>query len=417
MITMGRMALLALLALAVVGCSPGVQADTAQSKEPRVTSDAQPSEVDTLVQGNRALAIDLYHLLKDEVDGNLFYSPYSISVALAMTYAGARGETEAQMAEALHFTLDQERLHAAFNALDASLTGTEQEGFELRIANALWGQKGFGFRQPFLDLLARNYGAGMRLVDFAQETEKARKIINDWVSQQTNGKITDLIPPGVLNPLTRLVLTNAIYFNAKWEHPFDKANTHDDAFHRLDGDTVTVPMMSQSLTVPYAKGDGYQALVLPYKGGRMAFMAILPDEGRFSEVEGRLSPEFLDQIQGSLAPQRIRLTLPRFKYECALDLVEPLRSLGMVDAFDIDKADFSGMTGHKELYVTDVLHKAWVAVDEEGTEAAAATAVVIGLKAIAPPELQVRLDRPFIFAITDTQTGTTLFLGRVLDPS
>ncbi len=373
-----------------------------------------------LVEGNTAFALDLYGLLYDEKQ-NLFYSPYSISLALAMTYAGARGSTEQQMAQALHFTLAQERLHAALNALDQALASRgqdleEDQRFRLNVANALWGQQDYAFLAAFLDTLAENYGAGMRLVDYQSAPEAARQTINEWVEQQTEDRIKDLLPAGSITPLTRLVLSNAIYFNAAWMHPFQESATEDGDFHLLDGKTVTVPMMRQSERFGYYAGDGYQAVELPYVGGEMSMVILLPDAGAFDAFATGLDAQQLAGITEQLGSQQVLLTMPRFEYESGFELKKALTSLGMVEPFSME-ADFSGMTGKPELFIDDVYHKAFVAVDEEGTEAAAATAVVMQLTAAPAVPVEVTVDRPFIFLIRDIETGAVLFLGHVTNPA
>jgi serpin B len=379
-------------------------------------------EGEELVAGANDFAFDLYHALAAE-DGNLFYSPYSISLALAMTYAGARGETEQQMADTLHFTLSQDRLHPAFNGLDLDLAsrgqgarGTDEEAFRLNIVNAIWGQEDYSFLNEFLDVLARNYGAGLRLVDFEKEAEKARVTINDWVADETEGKIEDLIPPGVINDLTRLVLTNAIYFNAAWLNPFQESATVDGPFHALDGREVQVPMMSQLASFGYAEGEGYQAVELPYDGQELSMVIVLPDAGGFEASEGGLNADFFSSLAEDLTQRQVALTMPRFKYESSFSLKDTLTELGMPIAF-LDTADFSGMNGEGGLYIRDVLHKAFVSVDEKGTEAAAATAVVVGDTSAPSPDVELTIDRPFVFLIRDVQTGALLFAGRLLDPT
>jgi len=412
-----------------VGC--GEAAETPQPDQSGfVSSDAQrvlspmvpASEGEELVAGANEFAFDLYHALATE-DGNLFYSSYSISLALAMTYAGSRGETEQQMADTLHFTLPQDRLHPAFNGLDLELAsrgkgakGTDEEAFRLNIANAIWGQKDYSFLTEFLDVLAKNYGAGLRLVDFEKEAEEARVTINDWVADETEGKIEDLIPPGVIDDLTRLVLTNAIYFNAAWLNPFQESATEDGPFHTLDGREVQVPMMRQMASVGYAKGEGYQAVELPYDGQELSMMILLADAGEFEAFEGRLNADFFSSIAGDLTSRQVSLTMPKFKYESMFSLRNTLTELGMPRAFS-DTADFSGMNGEGGLYIQDVLHKAFVSVDEKGTEAAAATAVVVGTTSAPSPDVELTIDRPFVFLIRDVQTGAVLFAGRVLDPA
>jgi serpin B len=395
----------------------------AQSDKQRVTSPSvAASDLTELVNGNSAFAFDLYKALSAE-EGNLFYSPYSISLALAMTYAGARSETEQQMADTLHFILPQDRLHPAFNALDQELAsrgqgakGKDEKGFRLNIANAIWGQQDYRFLSDFLDVLAENYGAGLRLLDFIKAPEESRITINKWVSDQTEGKIEELIPPGVIDALTRLVLTNAVYFNAAWLNPFDDNMTHDGVFHLLDGSEVTVPMMGQTADFGYAKGEGYQAVELPYDGNELSMVILLPDTGQFGTFEGRLNAEYMDNIISGLAYKPVALTMPKFKFESEFNLSQTLAAMGMPLAFT-DEADFSGMTGAPDLEISEVLHKAFVSVDEAGTEAAAATAVVMRATGLPAEPVKVTVDRPFIFLIRDIETGTIVFVGRVMNPS
>ena len=411
-------AIVLIIASLLAGCATPVKGAVLQSDKPRVTSDAADAETAELVSGDSAFAFDLYQMLRDAQEGNLFYSPFSISLALAMTYAGARGETERQMAETMHYTLPQERLHPAFNALEAMLTSCEDEGdeaaFQLHIANAIWGQEGYAFLSAFLDTLAENYGAGLRTVDFANETEAARQTINDWVSEQTKEKIEDLIPKGVLNPAVSLVLTNAIYFNGKWVLPFENDATHDDVFTLLDANTVSVPMMSQKASFAYAEGNGYQAIELPYRDSTMSMLFVLPEAGRFEEIEGTFSTELVAAIIEELTPQLVHLFVPKYSFESEFNLSKTLIQMGMPAAFG--NADFSGMTGNLDLFISDVVHKAFVAVDEEGTEAAAATAVIMMRGAPPQESILMKLDRPFLFLIRDNDTGTILFVGRVLNP-
>jgi serpin B len=391
--------------------------------ERNIKPEVKAGDLEELVQGNSAFAFDLYQVLKDEQDGNLFYSPYSISMALAMTYAGARSETERQMAEALQFSLSQERLHPAFNGLDLVLSsrgegaeGKDEGGFRLNIANALWAQQGYEFLQSFLDTLAENYDSGLQWVDFENAPEEARVTINDWISEQTEGRIEDLIPAGAIDSLTRLVLTNAIYFNAGWQFPFDKARTEEGPFTRLDGSQVTVPRMHQSESLGYAEGQGYQAVDLSYSGGELSMTILLPQAGNFEAFEASLDAGRLEEILEQLSPQQVALTLPQFEFESQFMLPGALRELGMEDAFT-EAADFSGMTGNRDLSISDVIHKAFVSVDEQGTEAAAATAVIMKLTSMPAEPVEMTVDRPFIFTIRDIETGTILFIGRVMDPS
>ncbi len=401
----------------------------ARSDKERVTNvSVSDSDLADLVSGNSAFAFDLYHALTEK-DGNLFYSPYSISVALAMTYAGARGETERQMADTLHYRLSQEKLHNALNGLDLDLASRgKNSGFEdserirLNIANAIWGQSGYQFAPDFLDLLAGSYGAGMRTVNFAENPEGSRKAINDWVAESTEDRIRDLIPKKGITEQTRLVLANAIYFNASWLWTFDEELTDDHPFHLLNGDSVNIPIMTQTADFGYVKKEGYLALELPYRAGNMSMLVLLPDEGMFNEFETALDTDLVRQALEEMEYTYLRLKMPKFKVESQFKLNKVLEDMGMPNAFSGSAADFSGMDGHKCgddpgcLVISDVFHKAFVSVDEKGTEAAAATAVAMATSSRPEPQ-PVVIDRPFIFLIRDTETDAILFVGRVLDPS
>jgi serpin B len=380
------------------------------------------SDFTMLVEENSAFAFDLYQLLRQDTN-NVFFSPYSISQALAMTYSSARGETEKQMSDTLHFVLSQDRLHPAFNGLDIELSkrgegaqGKDEEGFRLNIVNAIWGQEDYRFLSEFLDVLAENYGAGLRALDFVNAPEESRITINDWVSEQTEGRIEDLIPEGAIDALTRLVLTNAIYFNAAWQFPFNEDATTDGPFYLLDGGEVIVPMMTQTESFGYTKGDDYQAVELPYDGQELSMIILLPSDGQFENFESSMVYQRVTEIISSLAGQQVNLTIPKFEFESEFSLKKALTTMGMPVAFSAD-ADFSGMTGNRDLAIDDILHKAFVSVDEAGTEAAAATAVIMTLTAVPAPPVVVTVDRPFIFLIRDIETGTILFIGRVVNPS
>ncbi len=412
------------LIIVAAGCTPAASADVLKSSEPRETpTELYPGDRNTLVEGNNAFAFDLYKQVGEGTD-NLFFSPFSISLALAMTYAGAAGDTESQMADAMRFYLSQERLHEAFNGLDQELAkrgehaqGKDDEAFRLNIVNAIWGQQDYHFREDYLDLLARNYGAGLRVLDFQSEPEPSREIINRWVEEQTENRIKDLIPQGAIDSLTRLVLTNAIYFNAAWQSQFEKGATTQDLFYLLDGTELTVPMMNQTSSYRYASGSNFQAVELPYDGNEISMVILLPDQGHYDLFEGALDQELVGSVMDDLQSTRIALSMPRFNLETTLDLKQALQAMGMVDAFDANGADFSGMDGTMELYISDVLHKAFVEVDEDGTEAAAATAVVVGTTSIPADPIRVSIDRPFIFLIQDIETNSILFLGRVMNPA
>lgn len=398
--------------------------DQAPEEMPSGAPRAYGDDFRMLTRGNAEFAFELYRELAPSA-GNLFFSPHSISAALAMTYAGARGATEAQMADALRFSLPRERLHPAFNSLDLALSsrGESGDGFSLNVVNAVWGQRGHGFRPEFLDVLAESYGAGVRTADFAAAPEEARVEINDWVADNTEDRITDLVPPGVINPLTRMALTNAVYFKAAWAYPFTEGATRDHPFELLDGGSAQVPMMNTEAEIGYAAGHGYQAVDLPYEEFELSMTVLLPDRGRFGEFEESLNAALVDRIIAGLAHRTVDLDLPRFEFESMLRLSETLKSMGMTDAFDSSAADFSGMDGLSCLagddgclYVRAALHQAFVAVDEEGTEASAATAVVMQQESAGPPRVSVTVDRPFIFLIRDRETGTVLFVGRVTEP-
>jgi serpin B len=413
-----------LLSLLLSGCgaAPAPMANVAQSNLQRIKAPIVPAnDSQTLVEGNNAFALDIYQTLSAE-DGNLILSPFSMSLALAMTYAGARGETENQMGDVLHFDLPPGQLHPAFNALDQGLAtrgaakSDEPEPLQLNIANAVWAEQTYPFLQDFLDVIASNYGAGIRLADFITQFESVRKEINDWVFDQTEEKIKDLLPEGVLSSDTRMVLVNAIYFKADWLSQFDAADTYDAPFHLLDGTDVTVKMMNQGTFMPYYQGVGFQAVELPYAGDTAAMDIFIPDAGNFEAFESSLNSNLFNETINGLQPVSMILSLPKFTFESQVNLSDTLKSMGMSDAFDPDKADFSGMTEKNDLYISNVIHKAFVAVDEEGTEAAAATAVIMDVTSAMMSDITLTIDRPFIFVIRDKPSGQILFIGRLLNP-
>ena len=410
----------ALISTLLAACGRGsagvAESSRAREKNPSVNQ----ADIDSLVDGNNAFGLDLYQSLRDR-DENLILSPFSISLALAMTYSGAKGETEAQMADVLNFPSQQET-HPAFNALDLALEDTgivldkDQEPMQLDIANAVFAEQTFTFLPDFLDTLSVNYGAGIRLMDFVNNPNPSRKEINQWVSDETKDKINDLLPEDSITTDTKMVLVNAIYFKADWLSPFDANDTYDGTFKLLDGSEVTVPMMGQRMSIPYFVGDGYAAAEIPYAGESAAMTLLVPDEGRFEEIESQLDGAMFDQMLSNLAPADVTLQMPKFEYESAFMLSDTLANMGMPHAFDSDLADFSGMTDQQALYIGNVIHKAFAAVDEEGTEAAAATAVIMeGATAMMPDNMLV-IDRPFIYFIRDLESGQILFIGRVLNP-
>jgi len=393
----------------------------ASDKTRNTSPEVPPSDLAALVNGNTAFACDLLQQLKDS-DGNIFFSPFSISQALAMTWTGTRSDTESQISDTMHFELPQADLHPAFNLLDLELqsrgegaAGKDSEGFRLNIANSTWGQQGWTWLPGFLDTLAVNYGAGMRLVDFMTQPDQCRIIINDWVADRTEGRIVDLLPEGVIDSATALVLVNAIYFNAAWLEPFEESMTANGPFYLLDGTSVDVPLMLQSEEHEYMEGDGYRALDISYDGDELSMLIILPDTGRYEEIESSIDVDFLDNTISILGNRQVTVTMPKWEFESNFGLADTLYDMGIEDAFMPVIADLSGMDGTRLLYITDVVHKAFVAVDEAGTEAAAATGVVVGYTS-APMPATFNADRPFVFLIRDKETGTILFMGRVLNP-
>ncbi|MEW6251914.1 MAG: serpin family protein [Planctomycetota bacterium] len=441
-----RPALLRTLPLFALTAAASGQMDLTKALVPRELNPpvAQP-ELARLTAGNRALALDLYGRLREQ-PGNLFVSPHSLSIALAMTYAGAAGETAEQMGKVLHFAELGEHVHPAFNALDQRLTpppqgppkepeprdrpprkratrgeppdrgdAPEPAPLRLHVVNQLWGQQGVPFRPEFLTLLARHYGAGMRLLDFGQAAAAAAAI-NDWIAKETEQRIKDLVSAEALGRDTALVLTNAIYFKGSWERQFEQAKTEPGPFTLLDGKQISVPMMRQTETFRFMRSGNLAAIELPYAGGDFAMVLLVPDRGAFADFERSLNASRLDDIAKRLSATQVRLTMPRFTCRAKFSLADALGALGMPAAFDRQHANFSGMS-EKPLFIDAVLHEAFVLVDETGTEAAAATAVQMGLTSIVPREPeQLAIDRPFIFLIRHVQTGAVLFLGRVVDP-
>jgi serpin B len=335
-----------------------------------------------------------------------------------MTYAGARGETDQQMAQALHFTLPQTQLHPAFKALDQALAsgrrGGDDDGFQLHMANGLWGQQGSSFQDSFLDTLAENYGTGLRTVDF-ERAEEARRLINQWVGEQTEDGVRDLIPPGSVGAEAALVLANAVCFRATWMYPFFESRTHDGVFTLPDGGQVAVPMTDQTVELGYAEGAGLQAIELPYTGGEIAMVILLPELDTFTQFARSLDATGLDTILSDMQRVGMRLAVPRFRFDAALKMKDPLMELGIVEAFGT--ADFSGMDGTRELFIDEVYHRALISVDEAGTEAVGSTAVVMQRKGVLAVEHEVIVDRPFLFLIRDLNTGAILFLGHVVNPA
>lgn len=367
-------------------------------------------------------AVKMYSELSAK-DGNLFFSPYSITCALGMTDAGANGESEVQIRKALQTTLAGDDFHAGINGLDLNLKAHSDamENIELNVVNSIWAQYDMLIYVNFLDLLSKNYDAGVNLLNFVEEPESSRIIINDWVSEQTHDRINDLLPEGSISCDTRLVLTNAIYFLADWLLKFDVSKTDNQPFTLGDGSKVTVPMMNlneKPVMLLYSHLGNNRIVELPYKGNRLAMDLILPDSGTFDNFQKNLSVEVVDSLINALDSEAVvSVRIPRFKFTTpSISLKETLKKLGMIKPFDED-ADFSAISDI-DMRISDVIHKAFVKVDEEGTEAAAATAVIIDTEAYPPPpKPEFIANRPFIFFIRDTETGVILFMGRILDPT
>jgi serpin B len=391
------------------------------AKDQNQTSDSNDTK--SVVSGNTDFAITLYDKLKGDPNSktprtNLFFSPYSISTALSMVYGGARGETQKQMAEVLHFTLPEPNLYCAFGALQKQLVQKDRSrGYRLFLANALWLQKGEPFLKEFLDLAQSYFEAGLNQVDFVNETEQSRRKINNWVEEQTNNKIINLIPPGGVNTNTTMVLTNAIYFKGQWQKKFSWWKTKKADFSVSAEQKVKVPLMHLKEDFKYYEDENLQALELPYKGDEISMLVLLPKEIEgLPQIENSLTAESLDILLSKMVTREVDLYFPKFKIVWGtLALNNVLSALGMPDAFDPGKADFSGINDTGGLWISDLFHKAFIEVNEKGTEAAAATAVVMAKAVIL--YIEFRADHPFIFIIKDNRSGTILFMGRLSNPA
>jgi serpin B len=390
-----------------------LNADRAETKN---LTDADQAVV---VEGNNAFAVALYHQLSHQA-GNLFFSPESISTALAMAYAGARGSTASEMAKALHFTVPPGQLHPAMGALLRDLNATHTD-YQLNVANALWTQQGYTFLDQFLNLLKTDYGAGLQQVDFKGAPEAARSTINQWVEQKTQDKIKDLLARGSLRPDTRLVLTNAIYFKGNWQTQFDKAQTKTEDFYLSQTQPAATPLMHREGSFGYFDGGTFQVLEIPYKSKALSLIVLLPKErSGLPRLEDAMTASNMQQWLSRVVPvPKVVVTIPRFKSTQEFELSTALRALGMPQAFG-GGADFSGMTGKRDFAISAVIHKAFVDVNEEGTEAAAATAVTmraLAMRAPGPPPPVFRADHPFVFVIRDNGARSILFMGRITDPA
>ncbi|MCP3923742.1 MAG: serpin family protein [Desulfobacterales bacterium] len=371
-----------------------------------------------LVNDNTTFAIELYQKLCDS-DDNIFFSPYSISTALSMTYAGARGNTRKEMAKALRFTLDRDNLHATFAIIESKLSKIQKAGnVKLNVVNNLWPQKDYRILDEYLSLIKKHYGVSITPVDYIQATEVSRKMINKWVEEKTQDKIKDIIQSGMIDPLTRLVLVNSIYFKGNWKKKFKKSRTKDAPFYVSLNKSVKTPMMTQKQRFRYAEFRTLKILALPYAGNELSMIVLLPNKDvGLKQLEGNLTVENLRRWTDRLRERKLLVSLPKFKTTSMFKLDKTLISMGMVDAFNDDRANFAGINGSpKGLFIKPLVHKAFIVVNEYGTEAAAATAIVMKTKSI--PYIPVfRADRPFIFLIQENKTRNILFMGRMNDPT
>jgi serpin B len=375
-------------------------------------------DVQAVADANNRFALDLYGKLREK-PGSLFFSPYSVHTALAMAATGAKGNTLDEMVKVLHLPADEGKRLAAGDL--GRWYAHPRPDYELAVANALWGQKGFPWRPEFLAVQKDRFGAGFNEADFVSNPDAERQRINKWVEGQTRDRIKDLLKEPHITVDTRMVLANAIYFKGRWAEEFDKKETRDAPFHLADGKTATVPLMHRKIKCKYGVADpkadwGNQVKLaeLPYRGDDLSMVLILPPKADgLPAIEKQLTPETLAKWIGAMTPKSdFSVSLPRFTLETEADLPGYLKQLGMVDAFDKDRADFSGMSP-EALCVSAVAHKAFVDVNEEGTEAAAATAVMFETVSLPP---SFRADRPFLFLIRDVKHGTILFLGRYVGP-
>jgi serpin B len=396
--------------------------EEAKSRVDRAIGDTAAASAAAGVVG--AFGADLHRRLSRSAD-NLVCSPYSVVVALAMARVGARGRTAAELDRVLHANYP-EQLSVGLGALETLLEkrsgpvrradGSAAE-LTMRVANSLWGQRDLAWQSAFLDSLARHFGAGMRLVDYRADADGARSLINTWTSDRTGGRIERIVPDGAVDGTTRLVLVNAVHLKAPWEHPFQPGLTAARPFSRLDGSTVDVPTMAAEISGRYARRDGWQAVELCYAGNELAMTVIVPDHGTLPAFERSIDGARLAQMIRSQTPAgSLHVWLPKWTFRTSVPLADSLAELGMPTAFE-PAADFSGMTTQEKLSISAVLHEAFITVDETGTEAAAATAVVARQISARPEPLTVDVNRPFLFVIHDRATGTPLFIGRVTDPT
>jgi len=427
------LAALGLIATLVVGCgasdsksstTPDTVARSSQSHD--TNPNIADADYQAVVAANNQFGFDLLQQIVPGETGNLVYSATSAVHALSMTYLGAQGTTKTQMSAVLHDSFASDVYPTAINRLTIDLasrniaphTTTNGElSVTLKLVDDIWAQNAFTLAPSFLDDLAKYYDAGVHLLDFIKNAEGARATINQWVADNTANRIQDLLPSGSIDASTRLVLSNALYFKGSWAEPFDVKSTSNAPFNRLDASTVDVPMMHDSRSVSYGEGTNYQMIDVPFDGGQLSMTMLLPAIGHFTEIRDQLSQQWWSQATAAMANASVILTVPKFSFTWGTkSLADALKSLGMTDAFDQGAADFSGIEPTRQLYVADVLQKAFIAVDESGAEAAAATAVVMDLAAVRQDQKTFAADRPFLCFIRDI-SGEILFAGQVLDPS
>ncbi len=371
--------------------------------------------IQEVVNANNKFAFDLYSEFNKTEKGNIFYSPYSISAALAMTYEGAKGQTANEMKSIFHFP-ENNVLRPNFAAIYNEIN-KKDKSYKLSTGNALWAQKDYPFLEDYISRVEKYYGGKAVNLDFAEESEKSRQTINNWVEDQTNNKIKDLIPAGTLDEMTRLVLTNAIYFKGKWMEKFDEKDTRDENFRISKNNSVKVPMMRQNDEFNYTENDKLQILKMPYSGEKLSMLIFLPKDDDIESLENSITTEKLSEWKEDLKEQKVKVYIPKFKFKTKYLMSENLEAMGMPTAFG-GAADFSGMTGKMDLAISQVIHQAFIKVNEEGTEAAAATAVGVEGSEIPMHKIpSFRADHPFIFLIQDKSTGNILFMGRVVDPT
>lgn len=413
----GAAACIILLCTFFAGCT---ETDGGPDDTPPATEGA-----DDVVEANTLFAYDFYHTLssdKQYAEQNLFFSPYSISTALALTYEGAKGMTAEEIRSVFYFPADDAVRQEGYAALIAGLN-RQDAAYSLKTANALWAEETYPFLPAYIETAQEYYAAEVRNMDFISSPEESRLTINRWVEDQTEDRITDLIPQGAITPLTRLVITNAVYFKGTWVLQFDENKTRPALFRTGQGESVTVDMMQRTddnAIYPYAETDNLQIIRMPYEhesGKALSMLVLLPKDGDITTAETALGTTELVDAVASMKATQVEVFFPKFTLETTYYMPDTLAAMGMPTAFGAE-ADFSGMDNTRFLFITDVIHKAFVEVNEEGTEAAAATAVIVGRAvSVESPVPIFRADHPFVFMITDDETGNLLFLGRVADPT